>query len=344
MSRAEKMMERAYRRGGRPEPTRSDIPEWGRAEEDSTDPGAADRRGRRGGPDGRGRRGRGMSGEGGPDAGRRGGRWPQPGPWVATGRDFGPDDRGGDAEEPGRPGPFQGRRGHRGHGHHGRPGPGGFGPGGFGPRGFGPGGFGPGDEGRGRGRGGRRPRGNVRAAVLALLAEEPRRGYHGYAIMAELSERSGGLWRPSPGSVYPVLQQLQDEGLIAVEESDGGRKVFTITDAGAQTVQQNPAEYAEPWATTGPDQRQRAQTLFQGMGALGQATAQVAQLGTDEQVEQARQALDQARRRIYLILAAEAPAPEGSGQEGSGQEGSGQEGPGQEGSGQEDPGTSTPEQ
>jgi DNA-binding PadR family transcriptional regulator len=61
-------------------------------------------------------------------------------------------------------------------------------------------------------------RGNVRAAILALLAEEPR---HGYAIMTELAERSGGLWRPSPGSVYPVLQQLQDEGLVSVEEPDG---------------------------------------------------------------------------------------------------------------------------
>ena len=143
----------------------------------------------------------------------------------------------------------------------------------------------------------------MRAAILALLAEEPRQGYHGYAIMTELTKRSGGLWRPSPGSVYPVLQQLQDEGLITAEEAEGGRKVFAITAAGAETVQQNPTEFSEPWAMAGPGQRQRVQTLFEGMGALGQATQQVARLGSDEQVERARLALDEARRRIYRILA-----------------------------------------
>src|ERR671938_883491 len=92
------------------------------------------------------------------------------------------------------------------------PGGPGFGPGGPGGPGFGPGG--PGPWHRGHGGRGRRGRGNVRAAILALLAEEPR---HGYAVMTELTERSGGLWRPSPGSVYPVLQQLQDEGLVVAE-------------------------------------------------------------------------------------------------------------------------------
>src|SRR6185312_792790 len=109
----------------------------------------------------------------------------------------------------------------RGHGGRRAFGPG-FGPGG---PGFGPGGpgFGPGGPGpwhRGHGGRGRRGRGNVRAAILALLAEEPR---HGYAVMTELSARSGGLWRPSPGSVYPVLQQLQDEGLVTSTDQDGRR-------------------------------------------------------------------------------------------------------------------------
>src|SRR5512141_2299277 len=101
----------------------------------------------------------------------------------------------------------------------------GLGSGGFGPAGFGGPGFGPRWGGGGRRR---RMRGDVRAAVLALLAEEPR---HGYAIMSELTERSGGLWRPSPGSVYPALQQLQDEGLVSVEESEG-RRVFSLTGSG----------------------------------------------------------------------------------------------------------------
>jgi DNA-binding PadR family transcriptional regulator len=205
-------------------------------------------------------------------------------------------------------------------------GPGGFGPGGFGPGGFGPGGFGgaggfgpdgpgaggpggPGRGGRGWGPGGRgpgggrgrRPRGNVRAAVLALLVEEPR---HGYAIMTELAERSGGLWRPSPGSVYPVLQQLQDEGLVTAEESEG-RKVFSITDAGRALIEASPAEFAEPWSVAGPGPRQRVQTLFEGMTALGAATQQVARLGSAEQAERARAVLDEARRSLYRILAEE---------------------------------------
>ena len=123
------------------------------------------------------------------------------------------------------------------HGEHGRrmhggfrpPFPPGFGPGfgpGFDPRGRrhghgGPGG--PGEHGRGRGR-----RGNVRAAVLALLTERP---MHGYEMIQELDARTGGVWRPSPGSVYPTLQLLEDEGAIA-SASDGGRKAYTLTDTG----------------------------------------------------------------------------------------------------------------
>src|SRR5450432_1778489 len=101
-------------------------------------------------------------------------------------------------------------------------------------RGFGPGagyGFpfgGPGGGGRGRGRGRKARRGDIRTAALLLLAEEPRNGYQ---IMQEVEERSDGAWRPSPGSVYPALQQLEDEDLIRSEEIDG-RKLFRLTDAG----------------------------------------------------------------------------------------------------------------
>ena len=183
--------------------------------------------------------------------------------------------------------------------------PEGFGPDDFGPR-FGPGGFGHGGRGRG-GHGfgrGRRGRGNVRAAILALLAEEPR---HGYSIMTELAERSGGLWRPSPGSVYPVLQQLQDEGLVTSEGS-GGRRVFSITDEGRRVIAENPAEHTEPWAVTGPGPRRRVHSLFEGMAALGAATTEVARVGTDEQAARARELLDEARRAMYRILAEDAPA------------------------------------
>ena len=70
-------------------------------------------------------------------------------------------------------------------------------------------------------------RGDVRAAALALLAEEPRNGYQ---VIQEIAERSGGVWQPSPGSVYPALQQLEDEGLIGAETADNGRKAFALTD------------------------------------------------------------------------------------------------------------------
>ena len=112
----------------------------------------------------------------------------------------------------GRGGPGGGHRRHR---HRG------FGPGGGGFGGF-PGGGGP------RGRGRKARRGDIRTAALLLLAEEPRNGYQ---IMQEVEERSDGVWSPSPGSVYPALAQLEDEGLIRSEEADG-RKLFALTDAG----------------------------------------------------------------------------------------------------------------
>jgi len=267
------------------------------------------REGRPAGPFGRlaqarsGSRGRGFGGSR---------RWahgwnPEFGPWMG-GRGFGPgSEEDPDAGEfgPVGPGPGGFRTGGRGEFGRGPFGRGPFGPGGFGPGGFGPGGpGGRGGWGGGRGPGGgrgRRPRGNVRAAILALLLEEPR---HGYSIMTELTERSGGLWRPSPGSVYPVLQQLQDEGLVSAEESEG-RKVFSLTESGRALVQANPAEFAEPWSVAGPGPRQRVQTLFEGMTALGSATQQVARLGSAEQAERARAVLDEARRALYRILSEE---------------------------------------
>jgi DNA-binding PadR family transcriptional regulator len=155
-----------------------------------------------------------------------------------------------------------------------------------------------------RGHGGRRGgrRGNVRAAVLSLLAEEPR---HGYAIMTELAERSGGLWRPSPGSVYPVLQQLQDEGLVSAESGEG-RRVFSLTDEGRTYVQQHAEEMHEPWqvAETGP--RRRVQSIMFAVQALGAAADQVARLADDVQAERAVSVIDTARKSLYRILADEA--------------------------------------
>ncbi len=147
--------------------------------------------------------------------------------------------------------------------------------------------------GRGRGRG-HRP--NVRTAVLALLAERP---MHGYEMITELETRTGGMWRPSPGSVYPTLQLLEDEGLIASEES-GGRKRFTLTDAGrAEAEQAGPA----PWEHVGDETVESWHDLKDaGFGAMN-ALRQVMMSGTDEQRRQAVEVIAEAKRKLYAILA-----------------------------------------
>ena len=98
-------------------------------------------------------------------------------------------------------------------------------------------------EGFGPRRRGRRPRGDVRAAVLLLLAEESRNGYQ---LMQEIEERSGGAWRPSPGSTYPALAQLEDEGLVVATAVGTGRE-FALTDAGRTYVEENRETLGEPW-------------------------------------------------------------------------------------------------
>jgi DNA-binding PadR family transcriptional regulator len=140
----------------------------------------------------------------------------------------------------------------------------------------------------------------VRAAILALLAEEPR---HGYSIMTELADRSEGMWRPSPGSVYPVLQQLQDEGLVTSADAEG-RRVFTLTEEGRRYVEERAEELSEPWRVGGDNApHRRGRALLEGMGALGAATFEVARQGTEEQVTAARAILDEARRAMYRLLA-----------------------------------------
>jgi DNA-binding PadR family transcriptional regulator len=148
-------------------------------------------------------------------------------------------------------------------------------------------------------------RGDVRSAVLALLAEEPR---HGYAIMSEITRRSGGVWRPSPGSVYPVLQQLQDEGVVSVAESDG-RRVFSLTDAGRFYVEEHREAIGRPWETADSGLGRRIRSLGEGMAALTAAVHQVARLADDAQTARAAAALEEARRAMYRILAGDdAPA------------------------------------
>jgi DNA-binding PadR family transcriptional regulator len=171
---------------------------------------------------------------------------------------------------------------------------GGWGPGG---PGFGPG-FGREGRGHGHGRGRRGSRrGNVRAALLALLNERP---MHGYEMIKELDSRTGGVWSPSPGSVYPTLQLLEDEGLITSEES-GGRKRFTLTDAGreeATAAAANPPwrEFSDEAVSSGQDTRE---AVFGIMNALRQIGFE----GTPEQWQRAVEVLSETKRKLYAILA-----------------------------------------
>ncbi|MDQ4215077.1 PadR family transcriptional regulator [Microbacterium capsulatum] len=145
----------------------------------------------------------------------------------------------------------------------------------------------------------RMARGDVRAAVLALLAERP---MHGYQIIQEIEERSGGAWKPSAGSVYPTLQLLADEGLIEAAEQ-GGRKTYSLTEAGREVADE--ADKPAPWE--GPGARAGAGMPFGALPKAGVdlagAVAQVARTGTPEQIQQAIEVLDEARRRLYAILA-----------------------------------------
>jgi DNA-binding PadR family transcriptional regulator len=164
---------------------------------------------------------------------------------------------------------------------------------GFGRMGFGPMWFGPGRGGPKRAR-----RGDVRTALLRLLAERP---MHGYDVIRELEQRSGGMWRPSPGSIYPTLQLLEDEGLLKGEEQDG-KRVYSITDAGrAELDERSKRSDQAPW-DFGP--------AAEGLGVLRDAAfqlagaaMQVARAGSAEQREKAAEILAEARRRIYALLA-----------------------------------------
>jgi DNA-binding PadR family transcriptional regulator len=189
-----------------------------------------------------------------------------------------------------KPGCRSPRHGERhGHGAHGARGE--FGGGPFGGFGAGGGQFGP------RGRGRRARRGDIRTAALLLLAEEPRNGYQ---IMQEVQERSGGAWSPSPGSVYPALAQLEDEGLIRTQEDDG-RKLFAITDEGRALLDERGAERPAPWEQAGS--AGGTHELGRLMREVASAFMQVMRTGSEGQIAKAGSVLAQTRRELYRILA-----------------------------------------
>ena len=194
------------------------------------------------------------------------------------------------------------REGHRGHVRgrarmRGGPGPWGPGPFQFEMRGgpFGPPRF--------RGPGGRGPRvrrGDVRAAILDLLAEgQP---WNGYQIIQEIAQRTQGVWRPSAGSVYPALQQLEDEGLIA-PEGEGRRRLFTLTDDGRAYVQAHSDELRASWDAVAGMADGAAIELGDMIRQVMMAVMEVRRAGSPSQVAEARRVLAEARRSLYRILA-----------------------------------------
>jgi len=171
----------------------------------------------------------------------------------------------------------------------------------------GPGGpWGRGPRGRGRGRA---RRGDVRLALLRLLAEEPRNGYQ---LMQTIETRSGGRWSPSPGSVYPTLAQLEDEGLIRSTDGEGSR-LYTITDAGREHLETR-AEEPDPWAPSGAEDEHALTELGPLVIQIGKAAWQVATVGDEAQRQRAVEVLAETRRALYRILAEE-PADAGESEE-----------------------------
>ncbi len=182
--------------------------------------------------------------------------------------------------------PHEGRYHHEGHGYRG-----GFWGGWAGPGMPGFGGFGaPGGR--------RRPKGDVRTAILSLLADGP---LNGYGIMKAIAEKTDDTWRPSPGSVYPTLQQLVDEELIA-QRGEGRRIEYELTAAGRAYVTEHADEIAQAWSDV-PRPSDSAVALFESVGKLMGVVGQFRHSATDAQRAAAAGKIDEARRALHLILA-----------------------------------------
>jgi DNA-binding PadR family transcriptional regulator len=153
-----------------------------------------------------------------------------------------------------------------------------------------------GGRGQWGGPGRRAQRGDIRTAVLDVLEEGPR---HGYDVIRELEERSGGRWRPSPGSVYPTLQLLEDEELVTGEERDG-KRVYSLTDAGRAALKERKdrGDWNPPWENGGD-----MNPLWEAAFPLMSAVKQVATSGNEQQLQTTIEALTEARKKIYASLA-----------------------------------------
>ncbi|HET9649188.1 MAG TPA: PadR family transcriptional regulator [Microlunatus sp.] len=175
--------------------------------------------------------------------------------------------------------------------------------GGFGPHAYGPWApfagqppFGP-PWGRGW-RGPKARRGDVRSAILSVLSDA---SLNGYQIIQQIADRSDGAWKPSPGSIYPTLQQLEDEGLVRAESADG-KRVYHLTDEGRAYVAQHAEEVSSPWQTRS-DAEGGEDALKPLIGQIAAAIWQIAAVGTPQQQARGREALVELRRKLHVILA-----------------------------------------
>ena len=164
------------------------------------------------------------------------------------------------------------------------------------PMGGGPWPFGPHHGRRGRPR---MRRGDVRAAILGLLVQGPRNGYQ---LIQELAQRSGGVWQPSPGSIYPALQQMEDEGLVRSIDVDG-KRAFELTDEGRAYTEENPDRLRDPWETIQSSVDDEMVEYQRLIGQVVTAAQQVAAAGGPGQLAKARGLLGETRRGLYRILA-----------------------------------------
>jgi DNA-binding PadR family transcriptional regulator len=148
--------------------------------------------------------------------------------------------------------------------------------------------------------GGRRRRGDIRTAVLAMLAEAPA---HGYELIQRLEEKTQGAWRPSAGSIYPTLQLLEDEGLVRSEERDG-KRVYELTDEGRTAASERMAEAGgPPWAGGGGSPGRRYKEFGDALRQLHLAAKQVAMTGDQDQISKVSEIITEARKKIYMLLA-----------------------------------------
>jgi DNA-binding PadR family transcriptional regulator len=210
---------------------------------------------------------------------------------------WGPESRPGRPEWGARTGRGPGRRGERGWG----------GPGG---RRWGwaesmPPMMGPGFSKHAFGRGPRARRGDVRAAILDLLAEG--NAWNGYQLIQEIADRTDGVWRPSAGSVYPALQQLEDEGLIA-PEGEGRRRMYTLTDEGRAYAEAHSDELSASWDAAAGMADDTALELWDMTRQVMMAVMEVRRAGSASQLAEARRVLADARRSMYRILAEDIPS------------------------------------